>query len=756
VSTTSAIARRTGAAAGKRFGRPGPSSTLLYSTIFAAAAVADGRAKRKRREQWDAAITNVKEDLDSVGEEERREALGARQEKHDGRLNWFEIWRERLPDGLVTKYISEIAGTDVVYDRMEILDYEQEYLDDRTKDFDPEEPKELWKLLDYNIHIPGGPRPEWTLNLGPDLEAWNLPPQSLWSMPKARAKRLDRRYSKKKIKTLERSVAKLIHQLMLKSAVFGVPPLTLGEIPASLHPIASVESKDLYHKIQTAQLDYEEVRSLSQEDFLQRLEAGTINESRVLSPHYLPDEEVTRPKEMCGRLNSALKSLFEEYSDDMTQTRPLVADICHNLLISPVPPDVQTYNILIAGFARREMTHQCDAAIRSMLETSIRPNEVTCTHILNYLRERGIPDRFTEFVGLMRGQKSGLMLARPDIRVSDAGRFRLVQTPNGKVIQKVYPTPMVFNALMRGVLSFTGLDRAVEIYDIMKEDCWGMDYKGLLVFLRAAVHEGDWVNGNFIWEEIKALRAKTRGKVQICPSAFTLFMRLCHNTDHCTAYEMTHSEAIRAGYSTAVLMREGSKLPRHARPSADVDSEDLRDAETARNVVNDSKALDRSVDTIRARYSTPILMSEASKVPRRVTSFGDVDSEDLRDAEIARNVVHDPEALNRLVDEVSAYMIPEESEILLEEDGLPSKISSAANSDLDAIDQVEVRSPVISSPDLVMAEVTNISSKLPSIADVPLGSSSFPGSGPDMPVSKAFVQRRFASKDFKAPRFKSL
>jgi hypothetical protein len=149
-------------------------------------------------------------------------------------------------------------------------------------------------------------------------------------------------------------------------------------------------------------------------------------------------------------------------------------------------------------------------------------------------------------------------------------------------------------------------------------------------------------------------------------------------------------------------------------------------------------------------------MSEASKVPRRVTSFGDVDSEDLRDAEIARNVVHDPEALNRLVDEVSAYMIPEESEILLEEDGLPSKISSAANSDLDAIDQVEVRSPVISSPDLVMAEVTNISSKLPSIADVPLGSSSFPGSGPDMPVSKAFVQRRFASKDFKAPRFKSL
>ncbi|KAH8705132.1 hypothetical protein BGW36DRAFT_284416 [Talaromyces proteolyticus] len=70
----------TTAGAGRRSLRVGNALTALYSSIFAGAAIADAKAKQKRRQEWADKIAAVKEEVDELIDEERRilEVLSAR------------------------------------------------------------------------------------------------------------------------------------------------------------------------------------------------------------------------------------------------------------------------------------------------------------------------------------------------------------------------------------------------------------------------------------------------------------------------------------------------------------------------------------------------------------------------------------------------------------------------------------------------------------------------------------------------------
>ncbi|KAL3472116.1 hypothetical protein BJX99DRAFT_236135 [Aspergillus californicus] len=74
------VASRATSAASKRRLRIGNSVTALYTSIFAAAALADARAKGNRRIEWDEKIAAVKEEVNELVDEEQRllKALAAR------------------------------------------------------------------------------------------------------------------------------------------------------------------------------------------------------------------------------------------------------------------------------------------------------------------------------------------------------------------------------------------------------------------------------------------------------------------------------------------------------------------------------------------------------------------------------------------------------------------------------------------------------------------------------------------------------
>lgn len=71
-TTASGVTSQSAAAASKRRLRIGNSVTALYTSIFAAAALADGRAKDKRRHDWDEKIAAVKAEVNELMDEEKR------------------------------------------------------------------------------------------------------------------------------------------------------------------------------------------------------------------------------------------------------------------------------------------------------------------------------------------------------------------------------------------------------------------------------------------------------------------------------------------------------------------------------------------------------------------------------------------------------------------------------------------------------------------------------------------------------------
>ncbi|GIJ99928.1 hypothetical protein Aspvir_003942 [Aspergillus viridinutans] len=77
------ITSRAATAASKRRLRIGNSVTALYTSIFAAAALADARAKDKRRHEWAEKIAAVKEEVNELVDEEHRliEAIQARRSR---------------------------------------------------------------------------------------------------------------------------------------------------------------------------------------------------------------------------------------------------------------------------------------------------------------------------------------------------------------------------------------------------------------------------------------------------------------------------------------------------------------------------------------------------------------------------------------------------------------------------------------------------------------------------------------------------
>ncbi|KAJ5690301.1 hypothetical protein N7462_004693 [Penicillium macrosclerotiorum] len=83
------VASRSAAAASKRRLRIGNSVTALYSTIFAAAALADAKAKDQRRNDWEEKIAAVKAEVNELVDEEKRilETLQSRRKSREfGRL----------------------------------------------------------------------------------------------------------------------------------------------------------------------------------------------------------------------------------------------------------------------------------------------------------------------------------------------------------------------------------------------------------------------------------------------------------------------------------------------------------------------------------------------------------------------------------------------------------------------------------------------------------------------------------------------
>lgn len=550
VSPVARHASTTGLRGGCAFGTP--TSTFVYTTVSAAELATDTKAKQFQSGQGDHAPEPIQEALRALQRPSRRTHNGAAPERNSLRHE------EGGPSDLHWNDAFEAAGMDMIHDT--VLDKRQEQLDAALF------PEVLWDLLIPDARLDGPSLLDWPASSGPDLSSRNLPPQSLWSLESVRLRALRNRVTRKKLVLQELSVCALVYELLgrFNSSMFADDDL----VPLSPH-IGNVVHLTFHEMLKVqSQLsaDKRALESTKLEDWPEDVMSIRVGTKIEAEPTYFQDVDGDFHL-IAHQLNGAIKNLFEEYHDKRKEPQHIAlatAKICHNLLVSSAAPNLQTFNILLTGFRKWEQPHLVSKVINALYDCKIRPNEITCATILNHYAETQQPERFSKFIALMRGADDALMLARPNVTVNEASQGRLVRISETKVLQKVYPTPMVFDALMHGVLIFAGFDRALEIYFEMKDDGWGLSIVGLSRFLDDCLHRADWEGGLIVWDEI----ASITGRIQpdLLARAYAQFLSLCSVTQRPAAFNSVLNDVVKQGYSRKTILTMYKDIRNAIRP----------------------------------------------------------------------------------------------------------------------------------------------------------------------------------------------
>ena len=297
--------------------------------------------------------------------------------------------------------------------------------------------------------------------------------------------------SPKKLMTLELSIAKLALRFLAHiSSVQDQKPPNVG-VPQDFSNRPATHQHDLWLKI------------AKMNRYLQRLRSNENSTHKTIhdwpaSPAYDRDNFSTDDQQ---KLNAGLCSIFEQQarSKDITL---MLENICSLLLLAPSPPNVTTYNLLITHLTHLQQNELVKMVLESFNESHIRPNEITITATLKFLTVSNDRRGFRGYVNRLRGRHGGLMLARPDIKVTAAAEGRLIRRKT-KVIQEAPKNIHVFGALIQGTLKFCGVKRGMIVYYEMLKEGWEPNMQILAAILRRCHLNRDWDGGYAVWRHIK-------------------------------------------------------------------------------------------------------------------------------------------------------------------------------------------------------------------------------------------------------------
>lgn len=133
----------------------------------------------------------------------------------------------------------------------------------------------------------------------------------------------------------------------------------------------------------------------------------------------------------------------------------------------------------------------------------------------------------------------GLMLATPGVNINEFNHTRFApDEKSDKVIQRPYATPMVFGAIVKGVLEFSGFETALKVAEAMAQEGWSLCMNGLGPLIRDCADRRDWKAGSALWKHVSTLQALSRRRKDIGPSGESLaiptyasMLRLCRRCD---------------------------------------------------------------------------------------------------------------------------------------------------------------------------------------------------------------------------------
>ena len=558
--TTNGIARRATTATARRTVRVGDVFTLSLSSLAAGFAFADSRRKDKRRQQWDKVIKEARATVEAteIQQQNRLVALSearveALEDPSAARYNVsaergtkeVEVWDAQESEGPDQRVLSPNNRTDDHRNDtwLDVFEWAREQKKIREiygfQDWKGPPLSLLqslsWAQLDELLSN------EWLLRRfygGPDCH-------SLMDEPPVHP------YSMKKVRTLEWSVAKMGLKLLMYGFRNSLLPWEDSESRTTSLLAKLLDGETIHSK-----LDHIEQR-LSTLHADRRSQAYYETFDRPPLPNYHDYHDVTMGDyEQTTALNTSLQDLLNPMEKRM-DSGDLISKICYNLLTARTPPNIHTYNMLLVHLCALGKNDPAKAVFYSMLESHIRPNEITHVTLLRYFTTRDDRLWFFKYTDRMEGRGKGLALANPELSIHPTvrQRYQIHGRFYHKAFEKGRMNGQVYESLIVGAMHFFSDQLAMRYYRNMISEGWSPRLEIFLAILQDCCRRLDWAVGIAVLEQLE------RSAVKMNTLAYEWMLRLCQ----CCGQQGFFDQILMNGVQCGALPVSMLYLPDHAK-----------------------------------------------------------------------------------------------------------------------------------------------------------------------------------------------
>lgn len=521
VFTKAALARRQVATARRFLLKPLQSATFTYSAIFAGATLIDGKLKLDRRKELENAITEAKERLEEV--------------QH-----------------LVEEYAEEAGLGSFDEETTQLIAKE----DSGTRKDEVEEGNDFsWQDL-RRYEIEGNGRPQMPRTLGQRIDLNHLPPQSFWAPVETQNLAASTRWSDRKLRMNELVLAQLILDILISAGLYNDGMKPIDHYPGRLFELGYLNRSELIERRKNLDDVLEHLKWVEEDAWESSYATYSpfFMENQWI-PSFVKDHEDHHLRRW--KRNWNLYNAFEDAVNWNQSFGDIALRLCASLVTSSQPDHV-TYNILLMGLSKLRLYGLVDRVCDLMDTAKIRPNELTCALVLDHFTRTNNATGFSAYVDKMRGLGNGLMLARPELPITELNSARLVLKDNTssrrKVIQKVVPTPMVYNSLVSGLIRFLGVDNTLKFCQELQGDGWGVDKRVLGQFMSEYAKREDWDGCVIIWDQYQKLAALTELE-HVDYSISATMLELCLSTKRDHDFNQLFSGAVSNGFNRFRLQK---------------------------------------------------------------------------------------------------------------------------------------------------------------------------------------------------------
>ena len=544
VSPTQAVARRPTTAIARRRLRTGDVFTVFASSLAATAAFVDSRRKDKRAANWDRLIHEAESQLQATEDQQRRRLASLGHGVEGGRLEGHEEDDSIRPS---TRQPEHGRSHHLRHTRL------QSKCDTWAKVFD-------WAAEQNQAGVAAGFQDLRGSPLSYVIDLSEKERQELLSNDELRRKFIEAQdcatladktplydvLTAKKLRILEYSVAKLVLKLLSLQPSSqaksehedGVPlekelyspgeNITPAETALSRYqgdePSANThkepydveeevpderllqnmihDEEGLQQRILDINKHLKTLRKISRDDpiFFQKYKSPTM-------PRYHRNFVIR-----FDRYEGLTNSLHQLQKDMISRNDPSspISKICFNLLISKTPPNIKSYNMLLAGFCQLQNERLVQAVLVSMRESHICPNEITHSTLLRFYTAMNNAPEFKRHILRMSGHVAGREIATRNENLSPTGGYRYHFSGQGGKYAAVQASMNgeVYESLIIGTLRFVSSQTAMQYYRDMINKGWRSSIDLLAAILKDCCQKFDWGASILVWHHISATYEK--------------------------------------------------------------------------------------------------------------------------------------------------------------------------------------------------------------------------------------------------------